>query len=175
MGELRSRLGCQVKLTKELDGMVAKLPSATRNMYVDGELLSRPTGPKPWLGCLWNMVLMRNREEVEDELIERHAYLQLLPTDRERLYTGKKTSEYETMRRRCTLSRAQALRPFVRGIHLCSPPPRAPAKLIIAAASISLQNPQQVPIARIQEPACRLTIGVGEHRNDAVSPVIGIT
>ncbi|WWC63679.1 uncharacterized protein I303_106284 [Kwoniella dejecticola CBS 10117] len=31
-----SRLGCQVKLTKELDGMVAKLPSATRNMYVDG-------------------------------------------------------------------------------------------------------------------------------------------
>ena len=32
----RSRLGCQVHLTKELDGMVAKLPSATRNMYVDG-------------------------------------------------------------------------------------------------------------------------------------------
>ncbi|KAK8854489.1 hypothetical protein IAR55_003227 [Kwoniella newhampshirensis] len=31
-----SRLGCQVRLTKELDGMVAKLPSATRNMYVDG-------------------------------------------------------------------------------------------------------------------------------------------
>ncbi|WWD19377.1 hypothetical protein CI109_103837 [Kwoniella shandongensis] len=31
-----SRLGCQVKLSKELDGMVAKLPSATRNMYVDG-------------------------------------------------------------------------------------------------------------------------------------------
>ncbi|OWZ62689.1 hypothetical protein AYX14_05765 [Cryptococcus neoformans] len=31
-----SRLGCQVKLTKELDGMVATLPSATRNMYVDG-------------------------------------------------------------------------------------------------------------------------------------------
>ncbi|KAK1921048.1 2Fe-2S ferredoxin-type domain-containing protein [Papiliotrema laurentii] len=31
-----SRLGCQVKLTKDLDGMVAKLPSATRNMYVDG-------------------------------------------------------------------------------------------------------------------------------------------
>lgn len=24
-------------LTKEVDGMVAKLPSATRNMYVDGE------------------------------------------------------------------------------------------------------------------------------------------
>ncbi|OCF75639.1 adrenodoxin-type ferredoxin [Kwoniella mangroviensis CBS 8886] len=31
-----SRLGCQVKLSKELDGMVATLPSATRNMYVDG-------------------------------------------------------------------------------------------------------------------------------------------
>ncbi|WVR09303.1 hypothetical protein IAU60_006368 [Kwoniella sp. DSM 27419] len=31
-----SRLGCQVKLTKDLDGMIAKLPSATRNMYVDG-------------------------------------------------------------------------------------------------------------------------------------------
>jgi len=27
-----------VFLTKEVDGMVAKLPSATRNMYVDGEL-----------------------------------------------------------------------------------------------------------------------------------------
>ncbi|KAI9634372.1 2Fe-2S ferredoxin-type domain-containing protein [Dioszegia hungarica] len=31
-----SRLGCQVLLTKDLDGMIAKLPSATRNMYVDG-------------------------------------------------------------------------------------------------------------------------------------------
>jgi hypothetical protein len=35
--DTRSRLGCQVFLTKEVDGMVAKLPSATRNMYVDGE------------------------------------------------------------------------------------------------------------------------------------------
>jgi hypothetical protein len=35
--DVRSRLGCQVFLTKEVDGMVAKLPSATRNMYVDGE------------------------------------------------------------------------------------------------------------------------------------------
>nr|ODN90413.1 adrenodoxin-type ferredoxin [Cryptococcus depauperatus CBS 7855] len=34
-----SRLGCQVKLTRELDGMVATLPSATRNMYVDGQSL----------------------------------------------------------------------------------------------------------------------------------------
>jgi hypothetical protein len=33
----RSRLGCQVFLTREVDGLVAKLPSATRNMYVDGE------------------------------------------------------------------------------------------------------------------------------------------
>jgi ferredoxin len=32
-----SRLGCQVKLTRELDGMTATLPSATRNMFVDGE------------------------------------------------------------------------------------------------------------------------------------------
>ncbi|KAH8102289.1 ferredoxin, partial [Cristinia sonorae] len=32
-----SRLGCQVHLTRELDGMVATLPSATRNMFVDGE------------------------------------------------------------------------------------------------------------------------------------------
>jgi hypothetical protein len=33
-----SRLGCQVKLTREMDGMEATLPSATRNMFVDGEL-----------------------------------------------------------------------------------------------------------------------------------------
>ncbi|KAJ7126917.1 2Fe-2S ferredoxin-type domain-containing protein [Mycena epipterygia] len=32
-----SRLGCQVKLTPELDGMTATLPSATRNMFVDGK------------------------------------------------------------------------------------------------------------------------------------------
>ncbi|KAJ6609262.1 2Fe-2S ferredoxin-type domain-containing protein [Mycena sp. CBHHK59/15] len=32
-----SRLGCQVKLTRELDGMTASLPSATRNMFVDGK------------------------------------------------------------------------------------------------------------------------------------------
>ncbi|KAK0539775.1 mitochondrial matrix iron-sulfur protein [Tilletia horrida] len=31
-----SRLGCQVKVTKATDGMVAQLPAATRNMYVDG-------------------------------------------------------------------------------------------------------------------------------------------
>lgn len=31
-----SRLGCQVKLTRDLDGMTATLPSATRNMFVDG-------------------------------------------------------------------------------------------------------------------------------------------
>ena len=27
-----SRLGCQVKMTKDLDGLVVKLPSMTRNM-----------------------------------------------------------------------------------------------------------------------------------------------
>ncbi|KAJ8456692.1 hypothetical protein ONZ45_g18618 [Pleurotus djamor] len=32
-----SRLGCQVILTKELDGITATLPSATRNMFVDGK------------------------------------------------------------------------------------------------------------------------------------------
>lgn len=30
-----SRLGCQIILTPELDGMVLKVPSATRNMMVD--------------------------------------------------------------------------------------------------------------------------------------------
>ncbi|KAF9781115.1 2Fe-2S ferredoxin-type domain-containing protein [Thelephora terrestris] len=32
-----SRLGCQVKLDKKLDGMVCTLPAATRNMFVDGK------------------------------------------------------------------------------------------------------------------------------------------
>ncbi|KAF8062489.1 ferredoxin [Lyophyllum atratum] len=32
-----SRLGCQVVLKPELDGMTAALPSATRNMFVDGK------------------------------------------------------------------------------------------------------------------------------------------
>jgi len=36
-----SRLGCQVKLTKELDGLTVQLPAATRNMAVDGYV------PKP--------------------------------------------------------------------------------------------------------------------------------
>ncbi|XP_055912613.1 adrenodoxin-like protein 1, mitochondrial [Eupeodes corollae] len=31
-----SRLGCQILLTKELDGMEVTLPKATRNFYVDG-------------------------------------------------------------------------------------------------------------------------------------------
>lgn len=31
-----SRLGCQIILTKELDGIELQLPSATRNFYVDG-------------------------------------------------------------------------------------------------------------------------------------------
>lgn len=32
-----SRLGCQVVLTRDLHGMTATLPSATRNMFVDGK------------------------------------------------------------------------------------------------------------------------------------------
>lgn len=36
-----SRLGCQIILTKELDGLVIELPKATRNFYVDGHT------PKP--------------------------------------------------------------------------------------------------------------------------------
>ncbi|EJU01628.1 ferredoxin [Dacryopinax primogenitus] len=35
-----SRLGCQVKMRRDLDGLVATLPSATRNMFVDG---AKPT------------------------------------------------------------------------------------------------------------------------------------
>lgn len=31
-----SRLGCQVKLCKELDGIKVRIPSATRNLAVDG-------------------------------------------------------------------------------------------------------------------------------------------
>lgn len=36
-----SRLGCQVRLTRELDGMTATLPTATRNMFVDGKKPTR--------------------------------------------------------------------------------------------------------------------------------------
>lgn len=36
-----SRLGCQIILTKELEGLVLELPKATRNFYVDGHT------PKP--------------------------------------------------------------------------------------------------------------------------------
>lgn len=36
-----SRLGCQIILTKELDGLEVELPKATRNFYVDGHT------PKP--------------------------------------------------------------------------------------------------------------------------------
>ena len=32
-----SRLGCQILITNELDGLVVSLPSATRNMLVDGD------------------------------------------------------------------------------------------------------------------------------------------
>lgn len=33
-----SRLGCQIKLTKELDGIELQLPTITRNFYVDGHV-----------------------------------------------------------------------------------------------------------------------------------------
>lgn len=33
-----SRLGCQVVLTEEMEGMVIELPKATRNFYVDGHV-----------------------------------------------------------------------------------------------------------------------------------------
>ena len=36
-----SRLGCQVIVTEEMDGMVVEMPKATRNFYVDGHV------PKP--------------------------------------------------------------------------------------------------------------------------------
>jgi ferredoxin len=36
-----SRLGCQVKATKDLDGLRVRIPSATRNFAVDGHV------PKP--------------------------------------------------------------------------------------------------------------------------------
>ncbi|XP_072346946.1 ferredoxin-2, mitochondrial [Scyliorhinus torazame] len=39
--QLNSRLGCQVILTKELEGMELTLPKITRNFYVDGHV------PKP--------------------------------------------------------------------------------------------------------------------------------
>ena len=40
-----SRLGCQVKVTKEMENMIVKLPSATRNFYVDKK--------KEWFGVYW--------------------------------------------------------------------------------------------------------------------------
>lgn len=37
-----SRLGCQVKVTKEMENMVVRLPSATRNFFVDKAKLNLP-------------------------------------------------------------------------------------------------------------------------------------
>ena len=36
-----SRLGCQIKTVPELDGLVVRIPAATRNFAVDGHV------PKP--------------------------------------------------------------------------------------------------------------------------------
>lgn len=33
-----SRLGCQIILTKELDGLVVELPPYSKNFYVDGHV-----------------------------------------------------------------------------------------------------------------------------------------
>ena len=33
-----SRLGCQVTVSKDMDGMTVRLPNATRNFYVDGHV-----------------------------------------------------------------------------------------------------------------------------------------
>lgn len=33
-----SRLGCQVKVSEDMDGAVITLPAATRNFYVDGHV-----------------------------------------------------------------------------------------------------------------------------------------
>ena len=33
-----SRLGCQVKVREDFDGMVVRIPAATRNFYVDGHV-----------------------------------------------------------------------------------------------------------------------------------------
>ncbi|PWZ00859.1 ferredoxin [Testicularia cyperi] len=40
-----SRLGCQVHISKDLDGMKVQLPAATRNMYVDGMYFPSPPSP----------------------------------------------------------------------------------------------------------------------------------
>eukprot|EP00347_Sterkiella_histriomuscorum_P007638 403348149 len=37
---LTSRLGCQVKVSKDMEGMIVKLPANTRNFYVDKNKLS---------------------------------------------------------------------------------------------------------------------------------------
>lgn len=33
----RSRLGCQIEMNEELDGITVRIPSATRNLRVDGK------------------------------------------------------------------------------------------------------------------------------------------
>ena len=46
-----SRLGCQVKVTRELDGITCTLPSATRNMFVDGMCLFNFRSPFVFSSC----------------------------------------------------------------------------------------------------------------------------
>lgn len=33
-----SRLGCQIEMNKDLDGITVRIPSATRNLRVDGKI-----------------------------------------------------------------------------------------------------------------------------------------
>ena len=41
-----SRLGCQIKVTRDMEEMIVKLPSATRNFYVDKKKLNLDLDPK---------------------------------------------------------------------------------------------------------------------------------
>ena len=61
-----SRLGCQVKLEKKLDGVVCTLPAATRNMFVDGEFVVSPGPSPPLITCL-------SRKKAHTSLISSHC------------------------------------------------------------------------------------------------------
>ena len=58
-----SRLGCQVRLTRELDGMTATLPSATRNMFVDGTYFRLHQHSVFWTCCLPFVVYLQARSQ----------------------------------------------------------------------------------------------------------------
>jgi ferredoxin len=64
-----SRLGCQVKLTRALDGLTATLPSATRNMFVDGEHDCR---------FRFKSIPSRARLTIESQVKNRHIECEML-------------------------------------------------------------------------------------------------